>query len=98
MVHVLFQCKVPNVDRWKQLFDSAFNQRAAAGEISSRVFCGHERGSHVVVLFTWNSAPQAAQFFDGDLWGGVLNEAGASEIPERLILNEMRALHLTAAD
>lgn len=98
MVHVIFQCRVPSVDRWKELFDSVFNQRAAAGEISSRVFCGHEHGEHVVVLFTWNSADQAAQFFDGDFWGGVLSEAGASDVPERLILNEMRALHLTAAD
>ncbi|HUO61768.1 MAG TPA: hypothetical protein VMU24_13955 [Candidatus Acidoferrales bacterium] len=98
MVHVLFQCKVPSVDRWKQLFASAFNQRAAAGEISNRIFCAHERGEHIVVMFTWNSAQQAAQFFDSEFWRGLLREAGATEVPERLILNEMRALHLTAAD
>jgi hypothetical protein len=80
------------------VFSNAFNQRAAAGEISNRVFYGHERGEHVVVLFTWNSAQQAAQFFDSEFWGGVLREAGASDVPERLILNEMRALHLSAAD
>jgi len=98
MVNVLVRHKVSDFSRWKHVFDDHFGMRHAAGELNCRIYHSHEDASDLTLFFDWETLEMARTFFKSDGLKNGMREAGVSDTPEVIFLDEVRSLRLTAAD
>jgi len=98
MVHILVQCKVRDLPRWKESFDLLFAARQRAGEMGCRLFHDGDHAGELVILFDWESKKDARAFFESEQWASEMRKAGIVESPRVVYLEDVRALHLSPAD
>jgi hypothetical protein len=98
MVNVLVRHKVADFSRWKHVFDDHFGMRHAAGELNYRIYHNHDDASDLTLFFDWETLEMARAFFSSDRLKSGMQEAGVSDKPEIIFLDEVRSLRRTAAD
>jgi quinol monooxygenase YgiN len=98
MVHVLVRHKVSNYANWKSAFDSHLNARKHAGETGFRLFHSIEDPNEVFLLQSWESAEAARKFMNSDDVRATMQKAGVVGAPDVQYLEDVRAVHRTAAD
>ncbi len=98
MVHVLIRHKVSDYANWKSAFDSHLNSRKHAGEIGFRVFHSTDDPHDLFLLLDWESAEAARKFMTSDDLRSAMQKAGVVGTPEVQYLEDVRAVHRSAAD
>jgi heme-degrading monooxygenase HmoA len=98
MVHVLVHHKVADYGRWKAVFDSDLSARKRAGEIGFRVFHNTEDANDIFLLSDWESADEARKFMNSSELRDRMQRAGVQGAPEVRFLEDVRAVHRSAAD
>ena len=98
MVHVLVRHKVADFNRWKDAFDAHVMTRKRAGELGFRLFHGLEDPREVFILLDWESADLARKFMNSDELRERMQAAGVQGAPEVQYLEDVRAVHRSAAD
>lgn len=98
MVHVLVRHKVADFNRWKEAFDAHVMTRRRAGEISFRLFHSIENPNEVFLLLDWESADMARKFMTSDELKKRMQAAGVQGVPDVQYLEDVRAVHRSAAD
>jgi hypothetical protein len=98
MVHVLVHHKVLDYNRWKAVFDSDLTARKHAGEIGFRVFHSAEDASDIFLLLDWESVDEARKFMNSSGLRDRMQQAGVQGAPEVSYLEDVRAVHRSAAD
>lgn len=98
MVHVLVHHKVADYTRWKAVFDADLTARKHAGEIGFRVFYNADDAHDIFLLLDWESADEARKFMKSSELQSRMQEAGVQGAPEIRYLEDVRAVHRSAAD
>ena len=80
MVHVLIRHKVADYSRWKDVFDSHFNNRKRAGETGCQLFHNMDDPRDVVILLDWQSVDEARNFMTSPDLRQKMQEAGVRSI------------------
>jgi len=81
--------KVKDYDKWKEAFDEFQPIREANGELSYEVGVLEEDPNTVYVLNTWKSKEDYNKFKETAALKDKMNEAGVSEAPTFLYLNQL---------
>lgn len=90
MAYVMVRHELGDFGRWKAVFDEAAEMRKNGGELSTRLFQAADDDGHVVLLFEWDSADRAREYFASAELKDAMRKAGVSEAPDVLFLNETR--------
>ena len=98
MVHVLVHHKIADFNRWKASFDSDLIARKHAGEIGFRVFHNKDDAHDIFLLLDWESAEEARKFMASKELRDRMQQAGVQGVPEVQYLEDVRAVHRSAAD
>lgn len=98
MVHVLVRHKVADYGRWKEVFDSHLNARKRAGEIGCRLFHNADDPHDIVLLLDWESVEEARRFMASAELRDAMQRAGVQGTPDIQFLEDVRAVHRSAAD
>ena len=98
MVHVLVRHKVADFGRWKEAFDSHLLARQRAGETGFRLFHSVEDTREIFLLLDWTSAEEARKFMSSDELRERMQKAGVQGAPDVQYLEDVRAVHRSAAD
>tara|TARA_R100001369_G_scaffold48565_1_gene75098 strand:+ start:59075 stop:59773 length:699 start_codon:yes stop_codon:yes gene_type:complete len=81
--------KVKDYDKWKEAFDEFLPIREANGELSYEVGILEDDPNTVYVLNTWKSKDDYNKFKETAALKDKMNEAGVSEAPTFLYLNQL---------
>ena len=98
MVHVFVRHKVNDFGRWKEVFDSSYEMRHRAGEISARMFLSRVDPGSLELLCEWDSLDHAQSFFDDPRLKTAMQQAGVVGAPEIEFMEEIHLLRRTYAD
>jgi quinol monooxygenase YgiN len=98
MVHVLVHHKIADYNRWKATFDSDLTARKRAGEIGFRVFYNAEDAHDIFLLSDWESVEEVRNFMNSKELKDRMQQAGVQGAPEIRYLEDVRAVHRSAAD
>ena len=98
MVYVLIHHRVKDFPSWKAVFDSAFQFRKDAGEVSFRLYHDIHDAADVTLWFEWENALSAGNFVASEELARQMKLAGVEGTPEIRVLHEMLAMRRTAAD
>ncbi len=98
MVHVLVRHTVADFNRWKEAFDSHVMARKRAGEVSCRLFHSLDDPREVILLLDWESADAARKFMTSSELKEKMRASGVQGSPEIRYLEDVRAVHRSAAD
>jgi heme-degrading monooxygenase HmoA len=98
MVHVLVRHKVADYGRWKESFDSHLGARKRAGEVGFRLFHSLDDPHEIFVMMDWESADEARKFLTSSELRERMQNAGVQGEPEVRYLEDVRAVHRSAAD
>tara|TARA_R100000935_G_C2811526_1_gene155187 strand:+ start:574 stop:1266 length:693 start_codon:yes stop_codon:yes gene_type:complete len=81
--------KVKDYDLWKKAFDEFQSVREANGELSYEVGVLEDSPNIVYVLSTWKSKEHYTNYKETFALKDKMNEAGVSEVPTFLYLNQL---------
>ena len=81
--------KVNDYDLWKKAFDEFQPVRESSGELSYEVGLLEDKPNTVYVLSTWKSKDHYNKFKETSVLKDKMNEAGVSEAPTFLYLNQL---------
>lgn len=98
MVHVFVRHKVSDFNQWKTVFDSAYEMRKAAGELSARMFCSQAEPRELNLLCEWDSLEHAQRFFEEPRLKSAMQQAGVVGAPQIEYMEEVHIVHRTYAD
>jgi len=98
MVHVLVRHKVNDYGRWKTVFDAHLTTRKHAGETGCHLFHNLDDPNEVVLLLDWQTIEEARKFMSSDELRQRMKDAGVQGAPEIHYLEDVRAVHRSAAD
>jgi heme-degrading monooxygenase HmoA len=98
MVHVLVHHKIADYNRWKTAFDSDLTARKHAGETGFRVFYNAEDAHDIFLLSDWESVEAARKFMNSQELKDRMQRAGVQVTAEIRYLEDVRAVHRSAAD
>jgi len=98
MVHVMVHHKVADYGRWKEAFDSHLTTRKRAGETGCHVFHNVDDPHEIYVLLDWQTVEEARKFMNSEELRQRMRDAGVQGSPEVQYLEDVRAVHRSAAD
>ena len=98
MVHVFIRHKVADFNRWKAVFDSAYEMRRSGGELSARMFLSQGDPGKLELLCEWDTLDRARQFFEQPVLKSAMQQAGVVGVPEVEFMEEIHLLRRTHAD
>lgn len=98
MVHVLVHHKVADYGRWKEAFDSHLSTRKRAGETGCHVFHNLDNPRDIYVLLDWETVDEARKFINSSELQETMKKSGVQGLPEVQYLEDVYAMHRTAAD
>ena len=89
MIKTLMYHKVEDFATWKKAFDSFFEIRKSAGELSFSVGTMHNEPNIAYVVNEWDSIEAYQAFMGNPALADAMKSAGVLEQPHTLIFNEM---------
>ena len=89
MAHVLVKHKkLENYSKWREVFESANDLRAANGEKSAKIFRDADASDSLVLLFEWDSLDNARRYTQSPELKAAMEKAGLTTPPEISFLDE----------
>ena len=89
MPQVLVKMKVKDFAKWKPVFDTGKEIRQGRGSKGGRVYRSTADPNQVVILFDWDTADKASQFFKSDILKQRLQQGGVMGGLDLTILEEV---------
>jgi quinol monooxygenase YgiN len=89
MTYLQVQHKVRDYASWKSVFDKFIDTRRAGGEKSYLIMHPDDDPNNLVLLFEWDNAKRAHEFFKSPELKKAMQQAGVTEAPEVHVLEEV---------
>jgi quinol monooxygenase YgiN len=88
MTDILVRHRVEQYDRWKKVFDEFIDTRKSSGEKSFRILRPQDEPDNLYLLFQWDSAEHAKEFFKSPALKHAMQNGGVAEAPEIHFVSE----------
>jgi len=89
MTTMLIQMKVENFAKWKKVFDSRADVRAASGALSGQFYRDVDDPNKITLIFKWNSLENAREYAQSPGLKAAYEKADVGEFPVISFLNEI---------
>ena len=82
MIHVVIHLKLQDYRKWRPVFDRLASARKEMGSQGGELLRNSQNPNDVLVLWHWESAEGAREYFGIPAWRDLMLDYGATEVPE----------------
>jgi quinol monooxygenase YgiN len=94
MSHTLTRLQVQEYTKWRPIFDELASVRQSYGCQGGQLFRQSDKPNEVVILFEWNNAESARQYFESPELRQAMQRGGVQGRPEISYLGNQEPLAL----